>query len=109
MGGGSAGFTLTEIETALRFRTPFVAVIAHDGAWGTEADTRPPGRREGTELGEIRFDRVAEALGARGVCIETPGQIGAAVREGLAAERVTVIHVPTELGGIAAVERRLAG
>lgn len=75
-GDGAAGFTLGDIETALRFRTPYVAVVAHDGAWGIEADGRPEARRQGTTLGEIHFDRVAQALGARGVCIEHPAQIG---------------------------------
>jgi acetolactate synthase I/II/III large subunit len=104
-GDGSAGFTLTEIETALRFHTPYVAVVAHDGAWGIEADGRPEERRGGTTLGEIRFDRVAQALGARGVFIEHPAQLAPAIEEGLAADTATVIHVPTQLGGLAYCER----
>jgi acetolactate synthase-1/2/3 large subunit len=106
-GDGSAGFTLAEIETALRFGTPYVAVIAHDSAWGIEADSRPPDRRQGTMLGELRFDRVAEALGARGVFIEAPSQLGPAIRRGLQEQTVTVIHVPTELGGIHYYEEHL--
>jgi acetolactate synthase-1/2/3 large subunit len=103
-GDGSAGFTLAEIETALRFHTPYVAVIAHDGAWGIEADSRSEDRRGGTTLGEIRFDRVAQALGARGVFIEHPAQLAHAIEEGLAADTVTVIHAPTQLGGLAYCE-----
>ena len=99
-GDGSAGFTIADIETALRFNTPYVAVVAHDGAWGIEADSRPPDRRMGTVFGEIRFDRVAEALGARGVYIERPDQIGPAIERGLAEDTVTFIHAPTELGGV---------
>ncbi len=99
-GDGSAGFTITEIETALRFNTPYVAVVAHDSAWGIEADSRAPERRMGTVFGEIRFDRVAEALGGRGIYIEHPDQLRPAIERGLAADTVTFIHVPTELGGI---------
>jgi acetolactate synthase-1/2/3 large subunit len=99
-GDGSAGFTLAEIETALRFRAPYVAVVAVDDAWGIEADARPPDQRHATLLGGIRFDRVAEALGARGLFIEDPAQLAPAIREALALDTVTVIHVPTELGGI---------
>jgi acetolactate synthase-1/2/3 large subunit len=106
-GDGSAGFTLADIETALRFGTPYVAVVAHDGAWGIEADSRSEERRGGTTLGEIRFDRVAQALGARGVYIEHPAQIGPAIEEGLAADTVTFIHVPTQLGGLAYYEQQL--
>jgi acetolactate synthase-1/2/3 large subunit len=104
-GDGSAGFTLGDIETALRFGTPYVAIVAHDGAWGIEADSRPPERRGGTTLGEIRFDRVAQALGARGVFIEHPSQIGPAIEEGLAAQTVTFIHVPLQMAGFAYYER----
>ena len=54
----------------------------------------------GTVFGEIRFDRVAEALGGEGVYIEHPDQLAPAIERGLAADTVTFIHVPTELGGI---------
>jgi acetolactate synthase-1/2/3 large subunit len=99
-GDGAAGFTVTEIETALRFRTPYVAVIAHDGAWGIVADGQPEGRRVASQFGEIRFDRVAEALGARGVLIDDPRQLGPAIEAGLEADTVTIIHVPTQQAGI---------
>lgn len=99
-GDGSAGFTLAEIETAQRFHAPYVAVVAHDAAWGIVADAFPEGRRTGTLLGELRFDRVAEALGGRGVYIDDPDQLGPAIVHGLQEDTVTFIHVPTQLGGI---------
>ncbi len=104
-GDGAAGFTLADIETALRFHTPYVAVIAHDAAWGIEADSRAPELRGGTTLGEIRFDRVTQALGARGVFIEHPTQIAPALEAGLAADTVTFIHVPLQLAGMEYYER----
>jgi acetolactate synthase-1/2/3 large subunit len=105
-GDGSAGFTLAEIETAIRFGTPYVAVVAHDGAWGIEADSRPPDRRAGTVFGEIRFDRVARALGGKGVYIESVEELAPAIRRGLEEDTVTFIHVPTELGGVGYIERQ---
>ena len=51
-------------------------------------------------FGEIRFDLVAEALGGEGIYIEHPDQLAPAIERGLAADTVTFIHVPTELGGI---------
>lgn len=105
-GDGSAGFTLGDIQTAVRFGTPYVAVIAHDCAWGIVADGQPDGRRAGSKLGEIRFDRVAEALGARGVFIEDARQIAPAVREGMKANLPTFIHVPTTIYGIRSYKRR---
>ena len=105
-GDGSAGFNVTEIETALRFGTPYVAVIAYDGAWGIVADGQPEGRRVASQFGEIRFDRVAQALGARGVLIEDPSQLGPAIAEGLQADTVTVIHVPVQLASLHTWEER---
>jgi len=100
IGDGAAGFILGDIETALRFNAPYVAVVAHDAAWGIEADKRPPEERGGTSLGPLRFDRIATALGARGVFIEAPAQIGPAIEEALGLDTVTVIHTDVELGGI---------
>ena len=99
-GDGSAGFTVTEIETALRFGTPYVAVIAHDSAWGIVVDGQAKGREVASHLGEIRFDKVAQALGARGVFIEHPSQLAPAIAKGLKQDTVTVIHVPTRQVGI---------
>jgi acetolactate synthase-1/2/3 large subunit len=99
-GDGAAGFNVTEIETALRFGTPYVAVVAHDGAWGIVADGQANGRRVACEFGEIRFDRVAEALGAKGVYIEQAAQLGPAIEAGLQSNTVTIIHVPTQQAGI---------
>jgi acetolactate synthase-1/2/3 large subunit len=99
-GDGAAGFTIAEIETALRFGTPYVAVIAHDGAWGIVADGQPEDCRVACEFGEIRFDRVAKALGAEGIFVEDPGQLRPAIEQGLRADTVTVIHVPTQQAGL---------
>jgi len=105
-GDGAAGFTLAEIQTAIRFGTPYVAVIAHDGAWGIVADGQDIHRRVACEFGEIRFDLVARALGAEGVYIEDPREIGPSIERGLAADTVTVIHVPTQQAGIGCWEER---
>lgn len=105
-GDGSAGFNITEIESALRHGAPFVAVIAHDGAWGIVADGQAADRRVASQFGEIRFDRVAQALGAEGVFIEHPSQLGPAIQEGLAADTVTVIQVPVQLASLNSWEER---
>ncbi len=105
-GDGAAGFNLSEISTALRFGTPYVAVIAHDGAWGIVAEGQAEGRRIASQFGEIRFDRVAQAMGARGVYIEHASQLGPAIAEGLQANTVTVIHVPIQWASLHTWEER---
>ena len=105
-GDGSAGFIITEIETALRFGTPYVAIIAHDGAWGIVADGQKDGRHIASKFGEIRFDKVAQALGAESIFIEDPKQLGPSIEKGLQADTVVVIHVPTQLAGTGCWEER---
>jgi len=105
-GDGAAGFTFTDVETALRFHTPYVMVIAHDAAWGIVADAQAPGHRVACELGPVRFDLLAQALGARGVLIERVRDIAPAIEQALSLPTVTVIQVPTMLGGISVFRRQ---
>ena len=105
-GDGAAGFTISEIETALRFDTPYVAVIAHDSAWGIVADGQGDECHVACELGEIRFDRVAQALGAEGIFIEDPRSLAPSIEWALQSNKVVIIHVPTQLAGISLWEER---
>ena len=106
-GDGSAGFTVTEIETALRFHTPYVGVIADDSAWGIVVDGQREDKRIASELGKVRFDLVAEALGARGMYMDEPDQLRPAIEEALAMDTVTIIQVPVQQGGIGRMARSL--
>ncbi|MBD3182179.1 hypothetical protein GF312_07800 [Candidatus Poribacteria bacterium] len=99
-GDGAAGFNVTEIETALRFNTPYVAVIAHDGAWGIVVDGQKDDRCVASKFGEIRFDRVAQAFGAEGIYIEDSSELESSISWGLQSNKVVIIHVPTQLAGI---------
>jgi len=107
-GDGAAGFNVTEIETALRFGTPYVAVVAHDGAWGIVADGQNEDRCVASKFGEIRFDRVAQSLGAEGVYIENPEQLAPSIAWGLEQDKVVFIHVPTQLAGVGQWEERFS-
>jgi len=49
---------------------------------------------------------VAQALGAKGVFIESPTQLAPAIERGLKEDTVTVIHVPTQLAGVSHWEKR---
>ncbi len=106
-GDGAGGFTLGDIQTAVRFGTPYVAVVAHDAAWGIVTDEQPEGKHAGSDLGEIRFDRVAQALGAKGVYVSEASQIAPAIEEGLTDNVPTFIHVPTLTYGIENYKKRI--
>ena len=76
---------------------------------GTVADGQPQDRSIATKFGEIRFDRVAKALGAEGFYIEDPNQLSPVIEKALNTNTVTIIHVPTQLAAIQCWEERFGG
>ncbi|MDE2999961.1 MAG: thiamine pyrophosphate-binding protein [Gemmatimonadota bacterium] len=95
-GDGALTFTVAEFEAAARQGLPFVVLLADDEAWGitlTGHEARY-GRGITSELGPIDYARMAKAFGAGGARIESAGQILPALRDGLAADRPALIHVP---------------
>lgn len=95
-GDGAFGFTTAEIESAARQDLPFVAVVANDSAWGIVVcgQREAWGSTVACETCEIRFDKVAEALGARGLRVTERSDLTPAIRDALAQGVPTVIDVP---------------
>ena len=102
-GDGAIGFTIAELETAVRLGTPFVVVLADDRAWGIVLTGQLAKHgREGviaSELAPVAYDRVAEGFGAVGMRVEAPEALEPTVREALASGKTTLIHVPIVHGG----------
>jgi acetolactate synthase-1/2/3 large subunit len=111
VGDGAMGFHPQEIETAVRHDLPVLFVVAVDRQWGmvkvnqefaTDPDTLltegalPAGTLTNTDLGEIRWDLVAEAMGAHGERADSPDTLRDAVSRALASSRCTVIHVDVD-------------
>jgi acetolactate synthase-1/2/3 large subunit len=96
-GDGAIGFTLTEFESASRQGLPFVVVLADDQAWGIVACGQ---RKQGPEeviascMSPVRYDLVAEGLGALGIRADSPDQIGPAIQRALEADCPALVHVP---------------
>lgn len=99
-GDGAFTFTVAELECAVRQKLHFVAVVADDQGWGITrtGHLRQFGEAIASSLGPIAFDRLAEALGARGVAIARGQEIAGALERALSEPAVTVIHVPV-VGG----------
>ncbi len=95
-GDGSFTFTVAELECAARQGLPLVAVVADDEAWGISVSghVKSYGRALYSRLGPTRLDQVARGFGCRGIRVEEKGQLVPALREALAADLPTVIHVP---------------
>ena len=99
-GDGSFGFHIMEFSTAVRHRTPFVAVISNDCAWGMIKNDQlglyGDRRIVGTELGLIRYDKLVEDLGGYGELVQYPGDIAPALQRAFDSGLPACINVVTE-------------
>jgi acetolactate synthase-1/2/3 large subunit len=100
MGDGTAGFHLTEFDTALRCALPFVAVIGNDARWNAEYQIQlkdyGAGRLFGCELAPTRYDLAAAGLGAHGEHVERAEDLPAALQRAHASARPACLNVMIE-------------
>jgi acetolactate synthase-1/2/3 large subunit/sulfoacetaldehyde acetyltransferase len=114
---GDGGFLMNaqELETAVRHGIPAVTLVLNNNGWGSEKAYQRAfyhARYVGTDLGNPRYDRLAELFGARGYYVERPALIGDVVREALASGQPAVVEIPVdpdELPAPATLARRLDG
>ncbi len=95
---GDGGFLMTgaEIETAVRERAPFVALVFDNGQYGTirmHQERAYPGRPVAATLGPVDVARFAESLGGVGFTLRDEGDFPAAFGEAMAADRPAVLHL----------------
>jgi acetolactate synthase-1/2/3 large subunit len=100
-GDGAIGFTIAELEIAVRHKVPLVVVVADDQAWGivASAHKRSFGEPISSLLGPVDYARVAQGFGARGLMIDKPEELAPAIRQAFAADLPTLIQVPIALAG----------
>ena len=111
IGDGAFGFHLQEVETAVRHGLKIVFVVICDRQWGmvkmTEQFALKPIKTMirkslsaeemvATELGEIAFDRLAQAMGAYGARVADVEQLRPALRSCLDSGRCAVLHVDVD-------------
>lgn len=74
MGDGTVGFCLAEFDTAARYGIAVTTIIGNDARWNAEyqIQLRDYGleRLIGCELGNARYDKVAEGLGCHGEFVQ---------------------------------------
>jgi acetolactate synthase-1/2/3 large subunit len=96
-GDGALGFSVMELETAVRHNIPVVVVVANDAAFGVEvyyqAKWFGPDRVIGTELTNTRWDLLAQSLGAWGEYVDTPAQLQPALQRALASGKPACVNV----------------
>jgi acetolactate synthase-1/2/3 large subunit len=96
-GDGAMGFSVMEMETAVRYKIPIVVVVANDAAFGVEVYYQQKwfgaDRVVGTELSNTRWDLLAESLGAHGEFVETPEQLRPALERAFASGKPACLNV----------------
>ena len=104
MGDGTFGFHAAEIDTAVRYRLPFVAVVGNDARWNAEhqIQLREYGRERlvGCELLPTRYDQVAAAFGGFGERVTEASELLSAAHRAIDSRLPACLNVMIE--GLAA-------
>ncbi len=97
LGDGTFGFHASEIDTAVRERLAYVAVVGNDRCWNAEYQIQRrsygEARAKGLDLLPTRYDQVAAAFGAHGELAERPAQLAPALARAAGAGRVACVNV----------------
>jgi acetolactate synthase-1/2/3 large subunit len=100
LGDGTIGFHLSEFETAVRRKLPFVAVLGNDELWNAESQIqlREYGRdrMHGCELTPARYDLAVAALGGHGEYVERAEDLAGAIDRALASGKPACVNVMIE-------------
>ena len=116
MGDGAMGMHPQEIETAVRNHLPVIFVVFVDQQWGMvkmnqQFALKPvktvtkkmlsnsalgPEETINADLGPIRWDEMARAMGGFGAYVSRDGELEPAVGEALASGKPAIIHVEVD-------------
>jgi thiamine pyrophosphate-dependent acetolactate synthase large subunit-like protein len=80
-GDAGIGYTIMELETASKYRMPIIVIVYNNNAWGTwTGNSRNPLTLSLHLFQEnVRYDKVAEGLGAHGEYVTKPVDFRAAL------------------------------
>jgi acetolactate synthase-1/2/3 large subunit len=110
-GDGAFGFHPQEIETAVRCDLPVVVLVTVDRAWGMVKVNQEFALNQeklllegglsdeeliNTDLDEIRYDLMAESMGALGIRVSDPGELRSALEKARDCGRPAVLHVDVD-------------
>jgi acetolactate synthase I/II/III large subunit len=97
LGDGSAGYHLSEFESALRHGASFVAIVGNDARWAAEwhmqASRYGPDRTFDTDLTFARYDIAAQGFGGNGADVTTSDDLRDALMSALSHRSATCINI----------------
>ncbi|KAJ2834650.1 hypothetical protein GGI24_000308 [Coemansia furcata] len=104
VGDSAFGFSAMELETAVRARLPLVVVVINNSGiyFGLDQEQYEE-RRDvlpSTALTpEVRYELIAEAVGAKGYLVRTPEELGGAMDAALKSDGLSLINCLIKPGG----------
>lgn len=111
IGDGAMGFNQQEVETAVRNRLPVIYLVCADKQWGMvkmnqQFALKPlktlvfkalkPHETINADFSEIRYDKLAEAMGGYGERVSTLAELRPAIDRAIASGRCSVIHIDVD-------------
>lgn len=116
VGDGAAGLNIQEFDTMVRHALPVVTIVLNNKAWGMcvhgQQAMYGANRLVVTQLGDARYEQVAEGFGCFGAFVDSPADVRAAVTAALASKRPAcinvIVDVDTTFGAAAAPARQEA-
>jgi acetolactate synthase-1/2/3 large subunit len=100
LGDGTFGFHSSEVDTAVREKLGYIAVVGNDSCWNAEYQIQlrsyGAARAHGLDLLATRYDRVAEAFGAHGEQVARPAELAPALARAAGAGRMACVNVLIE-------------
>ena len=77
-----AAYSLFELDTAIKFKIPTITLIYNNNSWGMWPSAAGAARSMHMYLFQenLRYDKMAEGLGARGEYVQTPEQLREALK-----------------------------
>ena len=108
-GDGAAGFNFMEMQSAAREGLKVRTVVFAEGSWTMEEPNERMlfGRTFGTEMGTVRWDRVAEGLGCQPFYVDRMEDLEAALKGAKAANGPAVVCLKTNRDANLAVPAEL--
>jgi acetolactate synthase-1/2/3 large subunit len=104
MGDGTFGFHSAEIDTAVRYKLPFVLVVGNDARWNAEyqIQVREYGkdRTIGCELLPSHYEKVCKAFGGYGELVQDSDNVLPAAKRAVATNLPSCLNIMIE--GLAA-------
>ena len=95
-GDSAFGFSGMEIETMVRYNLPVKMVVLNNGGIGGGMGPLKPGQRVPPPILTYgaRYDGMLEALGGKGLYVEDPADLRAALDEAMAFDGPALVNVP---------------